>query len=508
MIRTSKHKLGNVLFVIPYVLLIVLASICVRSQYLWNDESFTFQIIKHSYSQIVHLTALDVHPFMYYFIAKFFSGFTSSLFGKIAILRLVSVAPFLLMLLFETFYLKKFFSSKTIIWSMFATVCAPLLVGNIYQVRMYGWASLFVFLLFSVVVRYIQTGKFTKSYAISTSMFSLLAAYSHYYGLIAAGILNAVLFTLILINNRTFLRRIFFSIAVDICLYFPWLFVLFKQTKTVSGNYWTPKMSIPYFVSLLSNSFRPFPSRWGSILALVLLLSIAILLFIAFTRFHNGYMIEASSLLAVAVLGISFPFIALVLGSCASLLLGHTVIIVRYLCIFILPFWFSVSILVGLRPIKVWSYLASFAMVLIFSISFVHTAGTLFSYGQQFHNTLKIYRKIPKNATVVFDNSVVMYSSASYISKVAVLSGRSNDVLFHVYKRVFKNIRQVQPNRVHSLSNQLYFVQSGTKAKKGLQIYQSRYSAYVSKKFKATKIDNIFLPLDGGKSTLYRLTVK
>ena len=40
----------------------------------WFDESFTSTLIKYEYSEIADRTANDVHPALYYYLLKFWSG--------------------------------------------------------------------------------------------------------------------------------------------------------------------------------------------------------------------------------------------------------------------------------------------------------------------------------------------------------------------------------------------------------------------------------------------------
>src|SRR5438477_1105040 len=54
----------------------------------WHDESYTATLIESNYGDIVHRTALDVHPPLYYLVLKAWS----SVFGSSVVdLRLFSV---------------------------------------------------------------------------------------------------------------------------------------------------------------------------------------------------------------------------------------------------------------------------------------------------------------------------------------------------------------------------------------------------------------------------------
>ena len=85
--------LGRVVFV-----LLIALSLCFLTvgDEIWFDEVFSVSIVKHSFSDIISFTAADVHPPLYYFILKCFT----LIFGqRMSVYHLVSVIPFILMLL-------------------------------------------------------------------------------------------------------------------------------------------------------------------------------------------------------------------------------------------------------------------------------------------------------------------------------------------------------------------------------------------------------------------------
>ena len=76
------------------------------------------------------------------------------------------------------------------------------------------------------------------------AIFSLLSAYTHYYGLMTAGIINIMLFIWALkpaIKEKTFtttLKSFIIQAVIQIALYLPWVLFLLLQISQVSAGFW------------------------------------------------------------------------------------------------------------------------------------------------------------------------------------------------------------------------------------------------------------------------------
>lgn len=89
----------------------------------------------------------------------------------------------------------------------------------------------------------------TKNYQIKEwiifSVFSLFCAYTHYYALIVAAIVNnMLLITFIIRRDKKNIKCEIESAILQVLLYLPWLSALIKQTKVVSNGYWIGKAKI------------------------------------------------------------------------------------------------------------------------------------------------------------------------------------------------------------------------------------------------------------------------
>ena len=97
------------------------------------------------------------------------------------------------------------------------------------------------------------------------SIFSLASAYTHYYSLVAVGLINIALFIYFLVNNikqRNYevkyikysenLKKSIISAIVQILLYLPWLVVLLGQFMGVSNGFWN---GAPNFLEMFEFQF-------------------------------------------------------------------------------------------------------------------------------------------------------------------------------------------------------------------------------------------------------------
>ena len=110
--RTEKLEKGilvgaAVLFFLLYL------SLCFNDN-VWTDEAFTIDLLKQDFGGILFGTASDVHPPLYYLIAKCFTFLWGS---SLLSLKLVSILPILLCMSWGTFLARRrfgFFCSASV----------------------------------------------------------------------------------------------------------------------------------------------------------------------------------------------------------------------------------------------------------------------------------------------------------------------------------------------------------------------------------------------------------
>lgn len=143
---TGRDIAGLFLFVFSLVMLGRSFSLCFSND-IWYDELFTVGMAEHSYSELVRFTAADVHPPLYYCIVKLFVDLCKLIapgVGTVIPAKMVSVLPYFGLLLYAVVFLRRRFGLFVGGLFLFCVTAMPQLPAYTVEVRMYGWALLFV----------------------------------------------------------------------------------------------------------------------------------------------------------------------------------------------------------------------------------------------------------------------------------------------------------------------------------------------------------------------------
>lgn len=203
----------------------------------WGDEAFSANTIYNTglYGVYQKIFFWDNHPPLYYYWLKLLA----SIFGyRTWVYHLASVIPFAAgILLSVTIIRKKLGSIPASFFSLISGLSFTCSEYNL-EIRMYELCFFFVLLSICFSYRILEnTGK--KRYWTGLVVAGVLAAYTHYYGMVATGILLFVTSLVYFIMNRgkTWLYGVI-SIFAYLALYGPWLYVLVIHTMRVEGKWW------------------------------------------------------------------------------------------------------------------------------------------------------------------------------------------------------------------------------------------------------------------------------
>lgn len=207
---------------------------------IWFDESYSIALSNnHTFSEIWTIGGHDVHPILYYWMLKI----VSLIFGNnILAFRIFSVIGLVILGILGYTHIRKDFGEKTgLLFSLF-TFFLPINVVYATEIRMYTWAMLFVTIM-SIYAYRIYKQSSIKNWIIF-AIFSLASAYTHYYGLMTAGVINIILFIYLIVQAKKQkaitknLKSFIISAVAQIILYVPWLVFLMLQVSQVSKNFW------------------------------------------------------------------------------------------------------------------------------------------------------------------------------------------------------------------------------------------------------------------------------
>lgn len=258
------------------LVLILFAGVCLVlnmmqgfNNVLWCDEIASVAIAKQPCLDLIRTTAMDVHPPLYYLILRLL-GLIFGFSGPIC--HMVSIIPYVIILIL----------SLTLIWKELGKITAAVLVSlssllycsmhfNV-EIRMYTWASLFILLSYIFFGRIVRNGR--KGDYIVFSLFSVLAAYTHYFCIITVAVFYIVIMAIGIRKKHKELKNAVMAWMVTIILYMPWAVSFFCHYSST-----TEKIYSARYNSVLTCIEYIFSSRFSWLLLgiyLVLLLLVCI----------------------------------------------------------------------------------------------------------------------------------------------------------------------------------------------------------------------------------------
>ena len=260
------------------ILGIIFITIPVFHNNLWFDESYSVGMANKSFIDIWQIGSNDVHPILYYWILHLIYIIFGS---NIYLYRIASMIPIAILGILGYTHIKKDFGEKEGILFSFFTFFLP--IASVYsgEIRMYTWGMLFVTIMAIYAYRIYKKSS-TKNWIIF-AIFSLASAYTHYYALATAGIINLVLFIYLLknaIKQKSYtkeLKSFTISAIVQIILYIPWLYSLLNQITGVSKGYWISAPSAKLLLQIFCFQFTGnldimFVPQWTSVALGIILL--------------------------------------------------------------------------------------------------------------------------------------------------------------------------------------------------------------------------------------------
>ena len=209
----------------------------ITNESLWYDESYTGALVKQSFSNIIHITGGDNHPPLYYLTLRVFT----LIFGNTVFsLRTFSVLGALSLAALGIGPVRRALGDRTGLFYTILTLTMPITISMAQEARMYTWAAFLVtgsalYGCFSFL-----EGK-TKDW-ILFGVFTVAAAYTHYYALLAVALVCAIAFVAMAVKKKKLVPYLCTAAAMTLA-YIPWLFNLLGAMNRVKGSYWIPPVT-------------------------------------------------------------------------------------------------------------------------------------------------------------------------------------------------------------------------------------------------------------------------
>ena len=216
---------------------ILFISLSIFHTNMWFDESYSVAMARHSFAEIWQIGGNDVHPIFYYFCLHILYLMFG---GNVIIYRIFSTFTIALLGIIGYTHIRKDFGEKTGLLFSFLTLFLPVASQYSGEIRMYSLGMLLGTIMAIYAYR-IYKGENKKTTYIFLGLSSLLVAYTHYYGLMLAGIINLLLFIFLVKNRKerkNDLIKFIVTAAIQVVLYVPWLVCFLIQIKNVSSGFW------------------------------------------------------------------------------------------------------------------------------------------------------------------------------------------------------------------------------------------------------------------------------
>ena len=227
---------------LPYLLAALVVGLNVSlifDNVVWGDEAFSVGTAMASpYGILQIMYYWDNHPPLHYYWLKLFG----ELFGySVPVCHLASIVPFVGGILLALFWLRKRFGNiPAAFFVVISGMGAACLEYNL-EIRMYALAFFCIAACFCCSYSVLATGK--KSAWAGLVLWGLAGAYSHYYALVAGGLILFFTGAALWVRDRkkTWLKGAG-AILAFILGYSPWLFFLFTAMRNVGGNWWVTEI--------------------------------------------------------------------------------------------------------------------------------------------------------------------------------------------------------------------------------------------------------------------------
>lgn len=218
------------LLIIGFALMFAIISLSIgMSQSVWFDEAYSITLAKRPIGELVHLTAIDVHPPVYYLFLHFWGGLFG--FGELS-LRLSSVIPMFFAIILIAILLKRLFNKPFAGFATLLLCLSPMLIRYGFEIRMYAMATMLA-VLATIVLVLIEAEKNAKRRHLLQFTYAALVALGMltlYYTIVIWLTHFAYLIWQTVKSKKPILRQEFWLMYIlAVLLFTPWLFVAIKQ---------------------------------------------------------------------------------------------------------------------------------------------------------------------------------------------------------------------------------------------------------------------------------------
>lgn len=401
---------------------ILFISLSIFHTNMWFDESYSVAMARHSFAEIWQIGGNDVHPIFYYFCLHILYLMFG---GNVIIYRIFSTFTIALLGIIGYTHIRKDFGEKTGLLFSFLTLFLPVVSQYSGEIRMYSLGMLLGTIMAIYAYR-IYKGENKKTTYIFFGLSSLLVAYTHYYGLMLAGIINLLLFIFLVKNRKerkNDLIKFIVTAAIQVVLYVPWLVCFLIQLKNVSSGFWI-SLSFPgTLYEILTMQYKgnlPFQP---------------IILTTIFYSYITYLVVKTNKEDRKPATWCFMIYIAIILIALfVSLCMQSVILVYRYLLIITGIFIFALAFFMA-KETKIWRTMTICAIILIMSIY-----SNVISIKEAYNNENREF--VTYIDSQIQDGDIVIYSNAINGAVVTTEISQKHDNISYFYDKENWNVEE------------------------------------------------------------------
>ncbi len=426
-------------------------------QTFWYDEAYTIALVKYSYTEILEITSSDVHPPLYYFMLKSFC----SIFGdSLIVMRIFSNLGVIASMLFVLFFTSK--PLTKVVSTLFILLIATMPVNQYMgvEIRMYSWAMFFV--LASTIYGYQAYDEQRLSSYIKLAIFSVCAAYTHYYALLSVSIIYLLLIFFIIKRREKNWSKLLLSTLLFVILYAYWIPVLFSQIQSVQNSFWIEPITAKDVLLFCYYFFSPkeptHPYMIFTKLEMSIALSIALLVISRLIfQIIRLYIKQPNKRLKTAVYFISIYIITLIITFLISFTI-QPISFPRYTCCALGPLLLGVSIFI----IELWKenkktfVISTMILLCVFSITRFFSEKAYYLNKNEEKAVLVNYLNNNKNIETIGST----YQSYPVMAELSLVFSDKDFIIYSSNKKTDFRPFNIHSSNKHTNTNELYWVKA------------------------------------------------
>lgn len=289
------------ILIVSAVLFVTMSLVMGMAQSVWFDEAYSIMLAKQPVGELLHLTAMDTHPPLYYILLRGWAMLFG--WGELA-LRSFSVLAAGGAVVFAGLLAKRLFGVRAALVVLPFIVFAPFLLRYGFEIRMYALAS-----LIGIAATYVLTialdakGKRQWLLYATYAVLVALGVYALYYTALL-WIAHVVWLVWLTLRSKQSLMKAPWLLALvgSVVLFLPWLPTFIKQVGNGALAPISQSMTLDNLMGIISFSFVYQPVwQLGALVSLLVLFVIVALGYFAVEAFKNVRHSERKYLVLLAL---------------------------------------------------------------------------------------------------------------------------------------------------------------------------------------------------------------